>query len=108
VAVTVGRLAGEVTGAGLGLAMGTVGTASGKGASLLAQAASNKGNIQRNTSCQRRPPTRAPKMAVCLDHGKRNMLLILLEALLAGGILVFIVWWTMFSGRRQGERRDDE
>jgi hypothetical protein len=36
------------------------------------------------------------------------MLLILLEALLAGGILVFIVWWTMFSGRRQGERREDE
>jgi nitrogen fixation-related uncharacterized protein len=36
------------------------------------------------------------------------MLLILLEALLAGAILVFIVWWTMFSGRRDGERRDEE
>jgi hypothetical protein len=23
-------------------------------------------------------------------------------------IFVFIVWWTMFSGRRGGERRDDE
>ena len=36
------------------------------------------------------------------------MLLILLEALGAGLILVLIVWWTMFSGRRDGERKDEE
>jgi hypothetical protein len=35
------------------------------------------------------------------------MLLILLEALGALAILVFIVWWTMFSGRNKGERKDD-
>ncbi len=29
--------------------------------------------------------------------------LILLEALLALAILVAIVWWTMFSGRKKGE-----
>jgi hypothetical protein len=29
--------------------------------------------------------------------------LILLEALLALAILVGIVWWTMFSGRKKGE-----
>ena len=29
--------------------------------------------------------------------------LILLEALLALAVLVLIVWWTMFSGRRRGE-----
>jgi hypothetical protein len=29
--------------------------------------------------------------------------LILLEALLALVVLVAIVWWTMFSGRRKGE-----
>jgi hypothetical protein len=34
------------------------------------------------------------------------MLLILLEALGALAILVAIVWWTMFSGRRRGERDD--
>ena len=34
--------------------------------------------------------------------------LILLEALLALLVLVGIVWWTMFSGRRDGERRRDE
>jgi hypothetical protein len=31
------------------------------------------------------------------------MLLILLEALLALALLVLIVWWTMFSGRKNGE-----
>ena len=38
------------------------------------------------------------------------MLLILLEALLAGVLFVAIVWWTMFSGRKKGEpgRSDEE
>jgi hypothetical protein len=36
--------------------------------------------------------------------------LILLEALLALALLVFIVWWTMFSGRKKGEvvTRDED
>jgi heme/copper-type cytochrome/quinol oxidase subunit 2 len=38
----------------------------------------------------------------------RRMWLLLLEALGALLIFVFIVWWTMFSGRRDGERRDDD
>jgi hypothetical protein len=29
------------------------------------------------------------------------MWLLILEALLALAVLVFIVWWTMFSGRRK-------
>jgi len=32
------------------------------------------------------------------------MWLLLLEALGALAILLFIVWWTMFSGRPKGER----
>jgi hypothetical protein len=36
-----------------------------------------------------------------------RMWLLLLEALSALLILVFIIWWTMFSGRSRGERRDD-
>ena len=36
------------------------------------------------------------------------MLLILLEALLALLVLVGIVWWTMFSGRKGGEPPRDE
>ena len=35
------------------------------------------------------------------------MWVILLEALAAGLVFVLIVWWTMFSGRKCGERRDD-
>lgn len=34
------------------------------------------------------------------------MSLILLEALAALGLLLFIVWWTMFAGRKRGERRE--
>jgi len=34
--------------------------------------------------------------------------LILLEALLALAVLVFIVWWTMFAGRKKGEPPRDE
>ena len=34
------------------------------------------------------------------------MTLLLLEALGALLILVFIVWWTMFSGRKNGELKD--
>ena len=33
------------------------------------------------------------------------MWIILLEAFAAGLVLVLIVWWTMFSGRKRGERR---
>jgi hypothetical protein len=36
------------------------------------------------------------------------MLFILLEALLALVLLVLIVWWTMFSGRKKGEPLRDE
>jgi hypothetical protein len=36
------------------------------------------------------------------------MLLLLLEALGALLIFVFIIWWTMFAGRKKGERRQDE
>jgi hypothetical protein len=35
------------------------------------------------------------------------MILLLLEALGALLLLLFIVWWTMFSGRRKGELPED-
>jgi hypothetical protein len=35
------------------------------------------------------------------------MWVILLEALAAAGLLIFIVWWTMFSGRKNGEREGE-
>ena len=36
------------------------------------------------------------------------MWLLIVEALAAGALLVFIVWWTMFSGRPKGERPPDD
>ena len=36
------------------------------------------------------------------------MTLLLLEALGAMLILVLIVWWTMFSGRKKGEIKDQK
>jgi cbb3-type cytochrome oxidase subunit 3 len=34
------------------------------------------------------------------------MWLLLVEALIALALLLLIVWWTMFHGRRKGERTD--
>ena len=36
------------------------------------------------------------------------MTLLLLEALGAGLLLVGIIWWTMFSGRKNGELSDPD
>jgi hypothetical protein len=36
------------------------------------------------------------------------MWLLILEAFLALCLLIFIVWWTMFSGRRKEEPRADD
>jgi hypothetical protein len=36
------------------------------------------------------------------------MWVIVLEALAALALLVGIVWWTMFAGRRRGERDGDD
>jgi cbb3-type cytochrome oxidase subunit 3 len=35
------------------------------------------------------------------------MWLLIVEALIALGMLVFIVWWTMFAGRRKGELNNE-
>jgi len=51
---------------------------------------------------------RAAAITVPHERSDTHMLLILLEALGAGVILVLIVWWTMFSGRRNGERKDED
>ena len=50
-----------------------------------------------------------PIMKIFLANRKKiDMILLLLEALAALLILVFIVWWTMFSGRKGGEIKPDE
>jgi hypothetical protein len=54
-------------------------------------------------------PAKLPTInVIATSQRERVMGLILLEALLAGVLLVGIVWWTMFSGRKNGEPpRDD-
>ena len=49
---------------------------------------------------------RIPAASTLAAHRKAiDMWLILLEAFGALAVLVLIVWWTMFSGRRNGERK---
>ncbi|MEO7032034.1 MAG: hypothetical protein ABI351_05395, partial [Herbaspirillum sp.] len=40
------------------------------------------------------------KLEVLNRATEKVMWLLMLEAGLAGGLMVFIVWWTMFSGRK--------
>jgi hypothetical protein len=54
-----------------------------------------------------RPSTAAIMTSVGVIREKTVMALLLLEALGALLILVFIVWWTMFSGRNKGELKSD-
>lgn len=35
------------------------------------------------------------------------MWLLVLEALAALAVLLFLVWWTMFAGRSRGEKKPD-
>ena len=49
-----------------------------------------------------------PRIAASTPRCHYSMLLLILEALGALLIFVFIVWWTMFSGRKKGERREEE
>jgi hypothetical protein len=51
--------------------------------------------------------TRLPRITAHTPRAHHPMLLIILEALGALLIFVFIIWWTMFSGRNKGERRED-
>jgi hypothetical protein len=80
--------AGSATGAaiGTGLGAGAAGGAAGGALGLTAQ------------------PKSQTLPTMTLTHlDTTRMLLLLLEALLAGLLLIGIVWWTMFSGRKDGE-----
>jgi cyanate permease len=43
-------------------------------------------------------------MDVSLSNGLDAMWVVVLEMLAALALLLFVIWWTMFSGRRRGER----
>lgn len=105
IAGTVGML--SATGdSPLGMVTGAV-PGAGKG-TLLAQATSNNGRLQAASDRHKRAMGLCAEITVATELGYTHMLLILLEALGAGLLLVLIVWWTMFAGRRKGEREDQE
>ena len=91
-------------------ALGTLdaGDSTGAGTRGAAQATNSIGNTQRPQRLQvLRRLVRKPITVVGNVRGQ-DMLLILLEALGAGAIMVFIVWWTMFAGRSDKQQQDDE
>jgi len=53
------------------------------------------------------PMTPIDRLETVVATQGNTMSLLLLEALGALLLFVFIVWWTMFSGRKKGELRDD-
>jgi hypothetical protein len=65
-------------------------------------------NSYNQTPCQ--PVSYLPGQAPhhFLQAKERFMGLILLEALGALVLLILIVWWTMFSGRKKGEINADD
>ena len=77
------------------------GAAGGAGRGGLAQEAKNKAMAIMGTQ---RP--RGKRVLVLFQ--KDVMILLLLEALGALLLLLFIVWWTMFSGRKHGELKTDK
>jgi hypothetical protein len=74
----------------------------GVGAGGLAHAASNPRIAADRAGRAPVPRAKFPRVARTFD-----MWVILLEAFGAMLILIVIVWWTMFAGRKRGERRDD-
>jgi hypothetical protein len=80
--------AGSATGAaiGTGLGAGAAGRVAGGVRGLTAQ-----------------PESHTLPTMTQTDPNTTRMLLLLLEALFAGILLIGIVWWTMFSGRKGGE-----
>ncbi|WP_407926744.1 hypothetical protein [Aquabacterium fontiphilum] len=55
-----------------------------------------------------RPANRRRPANPLLERSTDVMWLIVLEAMAALAVLLFLVWWTMFSGRRNGEPVVDE
>jgi hypothetical protein len=63
------------------------------------------GVLQPDSTPKIAPTTIAQPLERCRGF---QMGLLLLEALAALVLLVFIVWWVMFAGRRKGERDERE
>ena len=65
------------------------------------------GGVEQPASHPRIAPATSARCTLRRTGSEVVMWVILLEAFAAGLVFVLIVWWTMFSGRKGGERRDD-
>jgi hypothetical protein len=90
-----------------GAETGEAGWLTAAGGTLLCPGAGHAGNgvLTAQALSQSAPPI---IKNLFVNWKKTAMILLLLEALAALLILVFIVWWTMFSGRQGGEIKPDE
>ena len=81
-------------------------TAGAGGAGLAKGSKGNEGGVEQAVMPPRitaaAHPCSQPEIEV------NDMDLLLLEALGALALFVFIIWWTMFSGRKGGERQQDQ
>jgi hypothetical protein len=75
------------------------------GSGVLVHAASAAVAIIAPSRAGAKAPVDPPETVV--ETQGNAMSLLLLEALGALLLFVFIVWWTMFSGRKKGEMQDD-
>ena len=65
--------------------------------------------VSTGASCREDPAQATSHRLASIETPRQNAMgLILLEALLALVILLGVVWWTMFSGRKGGEPPRDE
>jgi hypothetical protein len=85
-----------IGGVGVGAGVACTGGGSGRsgGSGVLAQPASTRA-------------TTASRLRRIDNCESMVMWILFLEAGVAFFLLAFIVWWTMFSGRRRGERDDE-
>ena len=69
------------------------------------RASQASGRRARDNEALARPASEARSWA---RNKVQVMWLLILEAVAAAGLLGLIVWWTMFSGRNAGERREED
>jgi hypothetical protein len=78
----------------------------GAGLRVSAEGRASGGPLEQAASTPPRIAAAAAPRTPCTPALDNNLMwLILLEAFGALALFVFIVWWTMFAGRRKGERR---
>jgi hypothetical protein len=87
---------------------GTAGCGTGVEQALVSKAAASRPSVAaRGRHLESADETAAHEVATSVaNEAELRMWLIVAEALLALGLLVFIIWWTMFHGRGKPPKQD--